>query len=210
MNKIKKPIIKEDLLKKDINSILFDREDIIYDTLFIDDSLSNKIDNIEFNGCRFKNINFSNSLIKDIYFIDCIFDTCNLSNIDINNKALLRCEFINCTLVGSSIIDSSVKDISFKECNMEYSNYSFKCDRCLFENCNMKNIRLFESTFKNTYFDKCNLSYAEIYKSNLNDIDLSNCYINNINVDTKSIKGAIVDLNGAIELTKLLGIKINF
>ena len=36
------------------------------------------------------------------------------------------------------------------------------------------------------------------------------CDINGINIDTKSIRGAIVDLNGAIELSKLLGIKIKF
>lgn len=116
MYKIKKPIIKNELIKKDINDVSFNTEDKIYDTLFIGDDPNNTINNVEFNGC----------------------------------------------------------------------------------------------TFKNTCFDKCNLSFAEIYKSSLNGIDLSNCDINDINIDAKSIKGAIVDLNGAIELSKLLGIKVKF
>lgn len=210
MYKIKKPIIKNELIKKDINDVSFNTEDKIYDTLFIGDDPNNTINDVEFNGCTFKNINFSNSLVKDSDFIDCIFDTCNLSNVEINDKLILRCEFVNCSLIGSCIINSSIKDVSFSNCNMEYSNYSLKTDKCLFDNCNMKNIRLFENTFKNTYFDKCNFNFAEIYESSLNGIDLSNCDINDINIDTKSIKGAIVDLNGAIELSKLLGIKVKF
>ena len=98
MYKIKKPIIKNELIKKDINDVSFNMEDKIYDTLFIGDDPNNTINNVEFNGCMFKNINFSNSLVKDNDFIDCIFDTCNLSNVEIT------IEFINFTPLLNYII----------------------------------------------------------------------------------------------------------
>ena len=72
----------------------------------------------------------------------------------------------------------------------------------------MKCARLFENSFKNVIFDSCNLSQAEIYKTSLREVDLSNSNIDDLNVDLESIKGAILDLNGIITISKILGIKL--
>ena len=136
MNKIKKPIINKIISEIDINEISFDDDRVIIDKYFFDNTCLKEIDNVEFNGCVFKNINFSQCQIKNSNFIDCKFDTCNLSSMEINQKLFLRCEFISCNLIGISIIDSSIKEVYFIDCNLEYSNFSSFINNVIFKNCN--------------------------------------------------------------------------
>ena len=120
MKKFKEPIIKDNLNITNINNI--DIEDKIYDCLFENSECNIKINNAEFNGCVFKNINFNKYPISNTDFIDCKFEACDLSNFDINGKLILRCSFNNCSLVGTSITESSIKQTTFNECNSKYIN----------------------------------------------------------------------------------------
>ena len=206
MINIKKPKIKDELNGKNINSISL--EEIVDDSIFENQELDCKLNNIEFNGCIFKNIKFKVNNISNVEFTNCIFDTCDLSNVIIDEKYFIRCEFTNSLLLGTSIINYNLNEISFNECNLQYANISSKLNNVLFKNCNMKSVRLFENIFKNVIFDDCNLAQSEIYKTSLRDVDLSNCNIDDLNIDLESIKGAILDLNGIITISKILDVKL--
>lgn len=205
MNNIKKPIIKICLDEKNINEIT---DEIIYDSLFIDNSLNKMISNIEFNGCKFKNIKFMDYPLNNIDFIDCVFDECNLLNMKIIDKTFLRCRFNNCSMQGVIIIDSSIKDVIFNDCNLKYINISSRLNNVLFRNCNISSARIFDSLFKKVIFDMCDLSYLSINKTSLNNMDLSTCKIDNINADIESIKGVTTDINGVIILSKIFDINV--
>ena len=67
---------------------------------------------------------------------------------------------------------------------------------------------LSEVKLKDTTFDNCNLSQAQIFRTNLKGIDFSNCNITGIVVGIEDIKGLTVNEFQALELSKLLEIKI--
>ena len=67
-----------------------------------------------------------------------------------------------------------------------------------------------QNEFNNVIIDKCNLTDAEIYKTKLNNMDLSNSVLNGINADLESIKGVITDLTGICAIARLFNINIKF
>ena len=206
MKKIDKPKIKPKIENASINGVLL--EDKMYDFLFENECCKRVIENIEFNGCAFKNVNFDDECIKNVDFIDCIFDSCNLSNFYTSAKLFLRCKFSNCSFIGASLFDSSIRHVIFKECNMSYVNFSSSLNSVLFYECNLSKGRFFENKFQNVIMDKCNLTDTEIYKTKLDGMDLSNCNLEGIIADINSIKGVTTDLIGASYLARLFGVNI--
>lgn len=89
-------------------------------------------------------------------------------------------------------------------------NMSSKLKNVSFTNSNMTGARLFENEFNNVIIDKCNLTDAEIYKTKLINMDLSNSVLNGINADLESIKGVTTDLTGICAIARLFNINIKF
>ena len=65
-----------------------------------------------------------------------------------------------------------------------------------------------ETKFNKTIFDNCNLDGSEIFRTSLELIDFSSSSINNILIDSYSLKGLTVNETQALSLSKLLGIII--
>ena len=61
---------------------------------------------------------------------------------------------------------------------------------------------------KNIIYNKADLAQAQIFKTSLKDIDLSNSNIEGIAVSIEDIKGAIINQFQAIDIMYLLGVKI--
>lgn len=208
MNCVIKPKLLRELKKKKLRDI--DKTDKIIDALFENEKVSKKIEKDEFNGCVFKNVDFSDYPISDINLIDCVFESCDLSNSYINQKLLLRVTFNNCLLVGANIIESSIKNVTFSECNMDYINIASEYKNVNLNSCMLRYSRLFENKLDNVMFDKCDLSNSEIYKTKLKGIDLSSCIIDDISSDISSVVGVTVDYSGMVSIAKVLGINIKF
>ena len=51
----------------------------VVDIEVIGQEIDFEIEGIEFNGCRFVNVDFSKIPLKNVDLIDCIFEKCNLS-----------------------------------------------------------------------------------------------------------------------------------
>ena len=65
-----------------------------------------------------------------------------------------------------------------------------------------------EVKWKNITFLECNLNKIELVKTKLKDIDFSTCEFNGVTVDIPDLKGIIVNEFQALELSKLMGLKI--
>ena len=63
----------------------------------------------EFDGCRFKNVQFFLAKDHRISFVDCHFDHCEIANLTLANISILRCEFIECKCTGLEIIESYIR-----------------------------------------------------------------------------------------------------
>ena len=62
--------------------------------------------------------------------------------------------------------------------------------------------------WKKVTFTDSNLFGSEFVQTKLKDIDLSTCNIEDIRVDINNLKGCSVNLEQALELSLLMGIKI--
>ena len=70
--------------------------DNLIDFFIHNEKLNHDLEEIEINGCYFKNVDFSNILVRNCDFIDCIFENCNLMGIDFSSKSIHRVCFKNC------------------------------------------------------------------------------------------------------------------
>ena len=85
-------------------------------------------------------------------------------------------------------------------------------DRRLLEIADLKERVLYKEIvgdiLKKVYFEKADLVQAQVFKTSLKDIDLSNSFIDGIVVSLEDIKGAIINEYQAINLISLMGVKI--
>ena len=95
--------------------------------MFIHDrKLINDLEEVEINGCYFKNVDFSNIQVRNCDFIDCIFENCNLIGCDFSNKSIHRVCFRYCNLGSTDYIMSSVKDVLIDDKRFEEWGNAYK------------------------------------------------------------------------------------
>lgn len=118
-------IVKPKLCKY-INNLKLD-SNMVKDDLFDVEStyqeINFMIENIEINGCRFVNVDFSRFPLNNVDLVDCIFEKCNIAGSDFSNKGIHRVIFDNCNMVGCSFISSSIKDVSILNSKANYINF---------------------------------------------------------------------------------------
>ena len=64
-------------------------QDNFVDMFIHDEKLIHDLEELEINGCDFKNVDFSNIQVRNCDFIDCIFENCNLQIKNINTSERL-------------------------------------------------------------------------------------------------------------------------
>lgn len=201
--KLEKPKLSKYIEDKKLND-----EDDFIDMIFDNEVLNHSIEDKEWNGSVFKNIDFSSQQLKNIDIIDCIFDSCDLSNLEIGNT-FLRCEFKNCKLIGFNIDQASCKNIYFDNCILDFSLISDSVlEKVKIENSSMIDARMYNLTFKELELIDSNLSNLEIINTKLKNIDLSSCNIDKIKVNGKDLEGVILGVDQLIDVANIFGINI--
>ena len=159
-----------------------------------------------FDGCRFIECDFTKSA-----FYDCKFLHCDLSNCKMPDSYWKNCEIEGCKCNGIDFTKSVFKQTVFKNNSFVYGLFS-ECDFSggSFISCDLSNALLSQVKLRRILFNECRLISAELFRTNLKDIDLSNCDISGIVVsDTfQELRGLEVSYSQAAELAVLLGIKI--
>lgn len=213
MKKIQKPKLNSNL--EVINTF----EELL-ELIEEDEKISNKIfENIDvtsidesrvsFEGCIFRNVNFYNCTFRYLDLLDVVFERCDLSNIDLSESSIYRTEFLNCKLIGSKLEDGNFKDCLFRNVLGDYSSFSFsKLNKVSFEGSSFVSSVFMEVKNKHMYFDDCNFKKSVFRKTYLEDVDLSNCEIDGIEVGIKELYKAKVNASQGLELIKLIGVTV--
>lgn len=89
---------------------------------------------------------------------------------------------------------------------MNFSEANFRDVKM--ENTNLQSSSMNEVSWKNIIFLECDLNKSELVRTKLKGIDFSTCEFNGITVNISDLNGAIVNEFQALELSKLLGLKI--
>ena len=73
---------------------------------------------LEFSGCRFRNVQFTSLEIQRIHFCDCAFEHCDLSGVPFRDGTILRSAFTDCRLTGCSFDRMLLRDALFSDCTL--------------------------------------------------------------------------------------------
>ena len=77
----------------------------------------------DFIQCIFKNVDFSEHDLSNMYFEKCKFIGCDFSN-SIYPKFVSRSnEYTNSKFIGTNMMESHLENVSFKNCILKYSIY---------------------------------------------------------------------------------------
>ncbi len=203
--KIKEPKLKKEL-SKDTNYAIQNKE---YTNTYFEELPITKINDVIFDGCTFKKIDFSKIDLSDVAITDCIFDSCDISNKCFDKMFITRCKFINTKMVGTSFIGANLKDVKFISIKGDYLNFSnSKLNNILFEETNLSYSYFSESQMKSVYFDKTNLTNAMFYKVNHDNLDLSTSTLNGIIIDSNFLKDITINMFQAADLISFFGVKV--
>lgn len=211
LKKIQKPKINANLeIIDNVEELL----QLIEDDEKICDKLIENIDiptidesRVSFDSCVFRNVNFENCTFRYIDLMDITFEKCDLSNIDFSEGSIFRTEFVNCKMIGSKIEDAHLKDCLFKNILGDYSSFAFsKLNKVSFESSSFASSIFMEVKNKYMNFDDCNFKKSVFTKTYLEDVNLSNCEIDGIEIGIPELYKVKVNASQGLELVKLIGL----
>ena len=211
LKKIQKPKINVNLeIIDNVEELL----QLIEDDEKIFDKLIENIDiptidesRVSFDSCVFRNVNFENCTFRYIDLLDVTFEKCDLSNIDFSEGSIFRTEFVNCKMIGSKIEDAHLKDCLFKNILGDYSSFAFsKLNKVSFESSSFASSIFMEVKNKYMNFDDCNFKKSVFTKTYLEDVNLSNCEIDGIEIGIPELYKVKVNASQGLELVKLIGL----
>ena len=211
LKKIQKPKINVNLeIIDNVEELL----QLIEDDEKIFDKLIENIDiptidesRVSFDSCVFRNVNFENCTFRYIDLMDITFEKCDLSNIDFSEGSIFRTEFVNCKMIGSKIEDAHLKDCLFKNILGDYSSFTFsKLNKVSFESSSFDSSIFMEVKNKYMNFDDCNFKKSVFTKTYLEDVNLSNCEIDGIEIGIPELYKVKVNASQGLELVKLIGL----
>ena len=211
LKKIQKPKINVNLeIIDNVEELL----QLIEDDEKIFDKLIENIDiptidesRVSFDSCVFRNVNFENCTFRYIDLMDVTFEKCDLSNIDFSEGSIFRTEFVNCKMIGSKIEDAHLKDCLFKNILGDYSSFAFsKLNKVSFESSTFASSIFMEVKNKYMNFDDCNFKKSVFTKTYLEDVNLSNCEIDGIEIGIPELYKVKVNASQGLELVKLIGL----
>ena len=171
------------------------------------DCYSMDFQTVTFDGCRFIECDLSKAS-----FYECKFLHCDLSNCKLPDSYWKDCEMADCKCKGIDLTNSSFKQTTLKNNSFVYGLFS----ECTFEGSRLSSCDLSNALFsqvalrRTTIFSECRLTRAELFKTSLKGIDLSDCDISSIALSDTfyELRGAEVSYDQAAELAALLGVKI--
>lgn len=166
----------------------------------------------EFEGCTFRNCDFSNSSLIGLRFQDCGFEGCNFSNAKISGVKWSDVVFKDCKMLGLPFEECKTPGFSveFENCQLDFSSFfQLKLFKVSFESCKMHEVDFSECMLKNTVITGCDLYRAVFNKTNLQGADLRGSFNYTIDPESNLVKGAQFSLPAVLGLLDKYGIKID-
>src|ERR1700743_228089 len=79
----------------------------------------------EFQGCIFRQCDFSNSNLSGNKFFDCVFEGCNMSNIRLQKSFINNVNFLDSKVLGVNFSECQnlLFSVSFENCILDYASF---------------------------------------------------------------------------------------
>ncbi len=147
----------------------------------------------EYDGCTFKDCDFSSAHFINFLFIDCTFIHCNLSNAHIGGCLFRDVSFRNCKMLGLRF--DTCKDVGmvlkFEDCVLNHSSFfQKKLKKTPFVNTQLKGVDFTDTDLTESVFKDCDLSEAKFDHTILVKVDFTKAAHYVIDPELNSIKKA--------------------
>ncbi|MBC87641.1 MAG: hypothetical protein CL677_10740 [Bdellovibrionaceae bacterium] len=172
----------------------------------------NQLENTEFEGCKFIDLDFEELSLRSSKFIDCEFIKCSLSQVKLVNTTFREVRFESCRLMGVNWSDAqSLVDGKFESCKLDYSIFQGMDLRgSSFLDCSAKDVDFSTTNLSGTAFTGTLLENANFHRSDLRNADLRNATRYFIDPNYTKLKGLKVDFPEASSFLVALGLDVDF
>jgi len=170
------------------------------------DFSGNTFENVCFDHCDFTNVNMSRCHFYNVMFTSCTFPDCTFLN-----SWFKQCFFEESQFKGCSFSESKFRDVTILNSNMGYANFTLdKFEACEIISTDMSNSFFAQCKLKNFFVNESIFLRTEFFQTALEGIDFSSCILDGISVSAggTELKGVIVNIYQAAELSRLMGIVI--
>lgn len=190
-----------DFLEEDVDILNQEHKDLNFEEV----TIKNKtLGNIKIFESSFLSITFDNVIFNHVSF-----SHVDLSNVNFTNCGFHNCQFIDCKMVGTNFVDSSLKSCLLENVLGRYLGISYgKLNDFIIKESDLLEARFMDFIPNKLVFENVNLKGAEFNKVSLYHIDLSTCCIENILIDSKYLRGVILNYSQMIDLAPILGIQL--
>ncbi|MEP7189064.1 MAG: pentapeptide repeat-containing protein [Roseiflexaceae bacterium] len=164
---------------------------------------------VTFEKTYFKQMTMQRADLRALRLADVRFEACDLADSSWERLSVSRVELIGCRLIGLQATDGRVEDLLIKGCNAAHAQFwSTVFKRVRFENCNLSETNFQSADLAGVIFDKCDLRGAKMADAKLVGTDLRSSNIDGARVGIKELQGAIVNLEQAVSIARVLGVDV--
>jgi uncharacterized protein YjbI with pentapeptide repeats len=166
-------------------------------------------EDVTFEATLLKHVGLGRTRLPSLQLHDVRLDACDLAEAEWEKLLLSRVEVLGCRMVGWRASEGSLRNVLIKGCSAigaQFWSTSFKNVR--FENCILRDADFQRADLSGVVFDKCDLSNAKLSDAKLAGADLRGSKIEGVRLGLKELQGAIVDMEQAIAIARLLGVVV--
>lgn len=164
-----------------------------------------------------------------VWVYDCTFTRCSISRCRFDHTILENLTFEGCDLSGCTLLDCGLKNVVFRNCRLTGATFSgCVLSGVTFEDCSagyvtlsgctLKQCRLQGGTFaegslagcriKKTTVSRCDFTRCDFTGAEIGEFDFSDSKIDGAIWSLDKLRGVSVNMNQALELSRLLGLNI--
>ncbi len=117
---------------------------------------------LDFRGCLFRRVQFSDLRARRTFFTNCRFESCDFAGQTFRDGTVSRAEFVGCRGAGATFEKMKLRDVLFRDCRLSDATLA-ECDlgRVDLADCDLSRSMLYECAQKEIVLEKCNLTEAE-------------------------------------------------
>jgi uncharacterized protein YjbI with pentapeptide repeats len=166
-------------------------------------------EDVTFEATLFKHVALGRTQLPSLQLRDVRLDACDLAEATWEKVLFSRVEAIGCRMVGWRASEGSLRNVLIKGCSAigaQFWSTVFKNVR--FENCILRDADFQRADLSGVVFDRCDLSNAKLSDAKLVGADFRGSKIEGVRLGLKELQGAIVDVEQAIGIARLLGVVV--
>lgn len=164
---------------------------------------------MEIRDCTFTGCHLTDSRFDHTGFENVVFRRCDLSGCRFFEGGLKNVRFEDCRLLGAVLTDCTLNTVTLSGCAARYLSLSgCTLKSCRLEGCMCSGGALISLKLHKTGFSGCDFTGCDFRSTDLSGCDLSDCTIEGCTWTPGLLKGLTVNLQQAVELSRLLGLNI--